>query len=110
MFNLTNYFEHPSRPGHFVFRFYEKERSDYFEKTLQDKSVWYEHSVDNIEEDRIVYLFGVKNDGYKEAVNANYLVSAKFRKKTVPNQYVRLVIYIVSLGLITLAIIGAMRN
>lgn len=110
MFNITNYFEHPNRPGHYVFRFYDKDRADYFETLLQEKSIWYEKSIDETEGENALYLFGVKNNGYKAAEKANYLVSAKFRKKTVPNYVVRLIIYLISATLITLAIVGALKS
>ena len=44
MFNITNNFEHPTRPGYFVFRFREKVRADYFEELLKKEGVWFEKS------------------------------------------------------------------
>ena len=109
MFNITNYFEHPTRPGYYVFKFYTKERSDYFEELLKSDKVWYEFSIDD-ETNRTQYLFGIKLNDYKKALNYNYLVSGRFRKKTISNSYVRLIIYVIALGLISLAIIGALSK
>lgn len=105
MFDLTNYSEHPSRPGYVVFRFYDKGRSDYFKQLLDNESIWHEFSID--EDDKTVYLYGVRIGDQKKALKANYLVSAKYRKQTVPNFYIRLAVYILAIGAIALAIIGA---
>ena len=101
MFNITNYFEHPTRPGHYVFKFRQKDRSDYFEELLKKENVWYELSID-VDSETQLYLFGIKLNDYQKAINANYLVSGRYRKKTISNSYVRIVVYIVAIGIITL--------
>lgn len=106
MFDITNYSDHPTRPGHVVFRFYDKSRAEHFEQLLKEDTIWYESSIDR-DDDKTTYLFGIKIGDQKKALQANYLVSAKFRKKTIPNFYARLVIYLVAIGVISLAIIGA---
>lgn len=108
MLNLTNYDDHPSRPGYKVYRFYDKNRADYFESLLIEKEMWYESSV--ADEPREEFLFGIRVADHKEALQINYLVSAKYRKKTVPYPYLRIIIYIVAVGMITLAILGALKT
>ena len=108
MFNITNYFEHPTRPGYYIFKFYDKERADYFEELLNKESIWFESSID--EEDKITYLYGIKVSDYQNVLNLNYLVSAKFRKKTISSSYIRIIIYIITIGIITLAIVGALKS
>ncbi len=108
MFNITNYFEHPTRPGYYIFKFYQKHKADYFEKLLNQENIWYESSID--EDEKIIYLYGIKLADYKKALNANYLVSAEFRKQTISNQYVRFVIYAITIGVIALAIYGALKS
>lgn len=108
MFNITNYFEHPTRPGYYIFKFYEKKRADYFEELLNNQNIWYESSFDD--EQKPTYLYGIKLNDYKKAQNANYLVSAKFRKKTISNRYIQIVIYIVTFSIIALAIYGALKS
>ena len=109
MFNITNYFEHPNRPGYYVFRFYQKDKANYFEELLIKENIWFESSLEK-EEGKITYLFGVKLSDYKKALHANYLVSAKFRNRTISNNYIRIIIYIVTIGIIALAIIGALKS
>ncbi|MCB0401828.1 MAG: hypothetical protein KDD41_07075 [Flavobacteriales bacterium] len=108
MFNITNYSEHPTRPGYYVFRFYQKDRSDFFEELLNKEGVWYEFFVD--EEEKITYLYGIKLKDYKKAVQANYMVSARFRNKTVSNPYARWVIYAVTIGVLVLMVISMLKS
>ena len=104
MLNITNYFDHPTRIGFTVFRFHEKQRADFFEELLKKNDIWYEVSY---EEEKSLHLFGVRKGDFKKAMNANYLVSAKFRKKIIPNIYLRWGIIIFAILIITLAIVGA---
>ena len=80
MLNITNYTDHPTRIGYTVYRFFEKERADYFEELLTKNNIYFESSI----EENKIYLFGVKKGDSKQAMNANYLVSAKYRKKIIP--------------------------
>ncbi len=109
MFNITNYFDHPTRPGYTVFKFFEKQRATYFEELLKEQNIWYESSLEENNEKNI-YLFGVRKGDEKKALKANYLVSGKYRKPTISNLYVRLIIFTISLTLIVLAILGALKS
>jgi len=105
MFNITNYSDHPTRIGFTVFRFREKQRADYFQALLNEKNIWFELS----EEDNL-FLFGVKKGDFKKAMNANYLVSSKYRKKIIPNIYIRWGIIIISILVVIFALIGAITK
>lgn len=105
MFNITNYFDHPSRPGFTVFKFHEEQRARYFEELLKEQSIWYEST-----KDEKVYLFGIRKGDYRTALKANYLVSGKYRKKTVPNRIVRWTFYLLVIVGLTLAIIGMIKS
>lgn len=104
MLNITNYSDHPTRIGYTVYRFFEKERADYFEALLKKENVYFESSVE--EDDRTLYLFGVKKGDSKKAMNANYLVSGRYRKKIIPNIYLRWGIILFATSMVILAIIG----
>lgn len=109
MFDITNYSEHPTRRGYYVFRFYDQNRADYFKDLLINDSIWFESSVEE-EAHKTTYLFGIKLNDYKKAIHTNYLVSAKYRKKTVSNRYARLFIYLFTLLIIIIAIYGALKS
>jgi hypothetical protein len=103
MFDITNYSDHPTRIGYTVFKFRENQRAVYFEELLKKKNITFESS----KEDDNLYLFGVKKGDFKKAMNANYLVSAKFRNKIIPNVYFRWSVIIIAFLTISLAIISA---
>jgi hypothetical protein len=104
MLNILNYSDHPTRIGYTVFRFHEKERSDYFEELLKKDAIRFEFSY---EEENNLFLFGVKKGDFKKASHANFLVSGKFRNKIIPNTYFRWGIIIFAALMLLLAIIGA---
>ncbi len=104
MFNITNYSDHPTRIGYTIFKFYEKQRAEYFEELLKKDNIWFESSV---EKEKLIYFFGIRKGDLKKTMNANYLVSAKFRKKIIPNIYFRWGIITLAITIIILAIIGA---
>ena len=105
MINITNYSDHPTRIGYTVYRFFEKERADYFEELLTKDNIYFETSAEEL--DNTIYLFGVKKWDAKQAMNANYLVSGKYRKKIIPNTYFRWGLIAFFIGVLALAIIGA---
>ena len=107
MINLTNYSDHPTRIGHTVFKFKQQERASYFKTLLKQEDIWYESSN---EEDDSIYLFGVKKGDFKKVMKVNYLVSAKYRKRTIPNKYVSIGTLIIVIALLTIAIIGAIKT
>ncbi len=105
MLNITNYSDHPTRIGYTVYRFFEKERADYFEELLSKDNIYFETSIE--ESGNTIYLFGVKKGDAKKAMNANYLVSGKYRNKIIPNNYFRWGVIVFFLVALTLAILGA---
>ncbi len=105
MLNILNYSDHPTRIGYVVFRFHKKERSDHFNELLNAKNIPFEFSF---EKEHELYLFGVKKGDFKKASQANYLVSAKYRNKIIPNKYFRWGIILFGILMVLLAIIGAL--
>lgn len=103
MFSITNYSDHPTRIGFTVFRFREKQRAEYFQALLTEENIWFESS-----EDDSLFLFGVRKGDFKKVMNANYLVSAKYRKKIIPNIYLRWGVITLITLVIIFAIIGAL--
>ena len=108
MFNITNYFDHPTRPGYTIFKFYDKNRAIFFEELLKKENIWFEASVDEAE--KTIYLFGVKKADYKKTMNANFLVTANYRSKIIPNIYLRWLVIVISIAILLLAIVGAIKS
>lgn len=109
MINITNYNEHPKRKAYTIFHFFKKERADYFEEQLNTQNIWFESDIDETP-DKTTYFFGVKNSNLNEVQKINYLVNAKFRKPSVSSKPLRIIIYIISLILITLGILGYLKT
>lgn len=109
MLNITNYNEHPTRKAYTIFHFLKTERASYFETLLKEHQIWYESDVEETP-NKTTYFFGVKNSDYKKVQQLNYLVIAKFRKPTIPSKPLRILIYLVSLAVLTLAIIGFFKT
>ena len=105
MLNITNYSDNPTRIGYTVYRFFEKERADLFEELLKKDNIYFESSIE--EHKNTIYLYGVKKGDSKHTMKANYLVSAKYRNKIIPNIYFRWGVIVFFIGVLTLALIGA---
>ncbi len=109
MINLTNYNEHPTRLAHTVFHFFNKERASYFESLLAEQDIWFESEIDN-QTGKTTYFFGVKNRDLKKVQQINYLVSAKFRKRTISNKYIVWVLYLFIFLTTILVILGYLNS
>lgn len=105
MINITNYDDHPTRRGYKVFKFFEEERSDYFESLLNEREIWYEKHIEE-EEDRNIYFYAVRNDSFDVVSKLNFAVNGKFRKSFIPNAYFRWTVIILSIIVMTIALIG----
>ena len=109
MFNITNSSDHPTRPGHTIFHFYEKKRADLFTSLLEKENIWFESDIHN-EDDKTTYFFGVKNATLKEVNQKNYLVNAQFRKPFIPNIYLRWIVFSITIIIIVLAVINVLKT
>jgi hypothetical protein len=109
MFNITNSYEHPTRPGHTIFRFYEKKRADLFTELLNEGDIWFESEIHE-EDGKTTYFYGIKNRDLKIVNRKNYLVNAKFRRALIPNIYFRWGVIAIAAIAIGLAIIGYIKQ
>jgi hypothetical protein len=109
MINITNYNEHPTRKSYTIFHFFNKERANYFQELLEEQNIWFESEVD-VQPQKTIYLFGVKNVNLKKVERINYLVSAKYRKPTISNKYVNWALYLFAIVIITLIILGYLNS
>ena len=108
MFNITNYNQHPTRPGYNVFKFYQQERADNFKQLLEEENIWFEDSVDDENPDKIHFMFAIRVADHKKVVQLNFIVNGTHRKPTISNSYVRMFVYAVAIGILIMAIAGAL--
>lgn len=106
---LVNYVQHPQNPNYIVYRFSDPKRAASFEDELISAKIWFEKG----EEERrngLVILYGIHKNDYKKTTRINYLVEAQHKKPLIPWRGLRYASVIVMLGLITLALIGYIKN
>ncbi|MDB4089542.1 hypothetical protein N9544_07980 [Flavobacteriales bacterium] len=106
---LPNYDEHPSKSNYMVFTFRNPKMADYFEKELVSRGIQYESDEDDSRRGMIFY-FGVKKADKEEVYKLNLITHGKFRKPFFGNLYLRIVLTTILVGLVTLAIIGFIKN
>ena len=106
---LPNYDEHPSKSNYMVFTFRNYEMANYFENELKERGIFYESSEDDIRSGLIFY-FGVKKADKDEVYKLNLITYGKFRKPFFGNKYLRIVLTTILVGLVTLAIVGFIKN
>ena len=102
---LVNYVRHPSDPNFVVFRFADKIRADQFEIELTNKKIWYERGEEQSKV-KLYYLFGVNKRDFNAVQSINFTVEGKNRSFLMPNRYFRWAVLFLSIGMVTLAIIG----
>lgn len=106
---LPNYDEHPTKSNYMVFTFREKEMATHFESELKERGLFYETSEDEAKKGKI-YFFGVKKTDKDEVYQLNLLTHGKFRKPYFGNIYVRIILTVLLIGLVSLAVIGFIKN
>lgn len=102
--DLTNYREHPTRKGYYVFRFKDHKQGNYFEMLLIEEKLHYEKAITENEE-RLM-LFAIQRRDLKRAERMNYLTSARFRSRFIPQKGLRIFTIGLFFLLILLALIG----
>lgn len=102
-FNLTNYRDHPVNSYYTVFEFRIEDQARYFEELLAERNIKYEKADRDPEDDK--HFFAVKNSDRKQALKANYLVSARYRKPFLP-RVAGWVLILIVLIVIAVAVIG----
>lgn len=79
------------------------------EEELKKRHIWFERDSDEIKEGTI-HLFGVDASDFKGAMDANYMVSAKYRNPMIKNKILRIALITLTASLVTLGVIGYVKN
>ena len=107
--NITNYRDHPTRPGYTVFHSFDENYAHDFKKLLEENNIWFETDTDK-KDGKTIYLFGVRNSDLKKVVKLNYLVIGKYRKPFIPNKFFRWFVVLLGIFLVFVAIIGYLKS
>jgi hypothetical protein len=106
---FVNYTQHPENPDYVVFRFADVNRANSFRTELQQQKIWFEEA--NEDKKQVTYtLFGLHKTDYNKAQKINIAVEAKHKKFLIPGKFFRWFVVLFGITMITLAIIGFIKN
>ena len=106
---FVNYTQHPENPDYVVFRFADVNRANSFRTELQQQKIWFEEGSE--EKKQVTYtLFGLHKTDYNKAQKINFAVEAKHKKFLIPGKFFRWFVVLFGITMITLAIIGFIKN
>ena len=106
---LPNYDEHPTKSNYMVFTFRDFEMANYFEEELTKRNLFFESS-EEVTRHRFMYYYEIKKSDKAEVYQLNLITHGKFRKAYFGNKYLRIILTALLIGLVTLAIIGFIKN
>lgn len=121
---LVNYKDHPTDNRYKVFNFNTVEEANMFEQQLISANVWFEKDQEVMEDTATIkftldpegekfqntFLFAVEQRNFNKAQQANYRVSAAFRKPLVKNKIARYLLVIFFLSVLSFALIGYFKS
>ena len=106
---FVNYTQHPENPDYVVFRFADVNRANSFRTEIQQQKIWFEEA--NEVKKQVTYtLFGLHKTDYNKAQKINIAVEAKHKKFLIPGKFFRWFVVLFGITMITLAIIGFIKN
>ena len=105
--NLMNYYIHPADNRFYVFEFRDVQRTIHFEGLLADYNISFEKFVDD-EGEFTEFKYGIAKADFKQALRANNLTEAKYRKPMLSEPWMRYLLVITMAVLIGFAFYGYM--
>lgn len=106
MLSFVNFQDHPTNNNKKVFFFRTPEHAQHFEYLLVEEKVIFEKQIDK-EGDLTIY-YGVKTSDFKIAKKLNYLTIGKYRKPFISDVFFRYFVIVLSIIVLSVAIIGAL--
>lgn len=106
---FVNYTQHPENPDYVVFRFADVNRANSFRTEIQQQKIWFEEAQE-VKKQVTYTLFGLHKTDYNKAQKINFAVEAKHKKFLIPGKFFRWFVVLFGITMITLAIIGFIKN
>ncbi|WP_027418347.1 hypothetical protein [Crocinitomix catalasitica] len=106
---LVNYIDHPTDKSYKVFSFNSDDQASFFEEQLNNSKVGFEKDTETVK-DELLYLYAIHQKHFEKAQQANFDVSAKFKGFIIKNAVLRYSLIIFVLAVITLGLIGYVKN
>ncbi|MEO9532950.1 MAG: hypothetical protein ABJG68_15460 [Crocinitomicaceae bacterium] len=116
---LVNYKSHPTNKQYKIFSFYSLAEAEQFKAELEERKIWFEYDQEQFEprpmlgqdqKTETVYLFGVHKNDFGRVQKVNFIVSGKHRSHMIKNGFLRYALIIFFFGMLTLGIVGYVKN
>tara|TARA_R110002050_G_scaffold297339_2_gene458652 strand:- start:63919 stop:64263 length:345 start_codon:yes stop_codon:yes gene_type:complete len=107
--DFTNWREHPTDNRYNIFFFKSQEESDFFKNIMTTNKIWFE-SYSDLDEPTYRYYFAVNKINTSEVIHLNNRTIGEYRAPFISNIWVRYGLVIMMFTVMTLAIIGFIKN
>ncbi len=106
---FVNFIQHPENKNYVVFRFSDELRANSFEDALKAENIWFEKAQEE-KRNKVYFMFGVHKNDFNRVQQINFAVEGKHKKPFIKYKAVRILMYIFTACVLTLAIIGYFKN
>ena len=109
LLKLTNHKDHPTNKAYKVFFFYKKEQSEYFKEMLDKNNIFYEFGIDENNQ-RKVFLFGIRKSDNAQVLEINYITFGKFRDTIIRQKWAQYTVILLGIIIIIFSVFSYFKN
>ena len=106
---LTNHKDHPTNKAYKVFFFYKEEQSEYFKEMLDKNNIFYEFGIDENNQ-RKVFLFGIRKSDNAQVLEINYTTLGKFRDPFIRQKWAQYTVILLGIIIIIFSVFSYFKN
>ncbi len=110
IFPSYHYYEHPTDSNYLIFTLRREDMAEYFAQQLTDANIGYETDTDINPQKKKLYHFAILQSNRPKAMEIFLETWAKFRKPFFHNPTIKFFLLLLTVSLITLAIIGFIKS
>lgn len=110
IFPSYHYYEHPTDPNYLIYTLRRKDMATYFEEKLKEASINYETDTDVNRQQKTLYHFAVLQSNRTKSMELYIETWSKFRKPFFSNPTIKILLLILTVTLVTFALIGFLNN
>lgn len=107
---LPNFNEHPEDPNYLVFSYRHDKMAEYFEERLIEHEIKFEKDKDETNYGKTIYYFAVRQHYRQKVIQLNLETWAKYRSPFFHHRGLKIGLWLFMVSLISLAIIGFIKN
>ena len=109
LLKLTNHKDHPTNKAYKVFFFYKEEQSEYFKEMLDKNNIFYEFGIDENNQ-RKVFLFGIRKSDNAQVLEINYITLGKFRDPFIRQKWAQYTVILFGIIIIIFSVFSYFKN